>query len=196
VRRIVGDGTIGAIRSVRAWFGGMLERADDHRWSRELGGGALFDVTCYAVNAARLFVGEEPRRVLATARWREPGVDESSTALLEFPGGAVASVEGSLRAPFQQGVALSGERGRVLLEKPFVPHWAPVDVVVETPGARDVLPVPGANHFLHMIEHLGRLVREPAASAHPAEDGAANVAVLEAIARAASSGGVAEVEPT
>jgi predicted dehydrogenase len=193
VRRLLADGTIGAVRSLRAWLGGTLEAADDHRWTRELGGGALYDVTCYPVNAARLVVGEEPRRVLATGRWRSPGVDEATHALLEFPGGAVASVDGSLRGPPQQGVAITGERGRVILDRPFLPHWNPVDVVVEVDGARDVLPVPGANHFLHMIEHAGRLVRDPGAPAFPAEDGVANVTALEAIGRAAAGGGVAEV---
>src|SRR5262245_20559088 len=97
---------IGGATHIRAWFRAMLDRDDDHRWSAELGGGALFDVGCYPINAARYFAGEEPRRAQAFTKLRSTGVDESTDALLEFPGGAIASVHGSLRAPFEQGVVV------------------------------------------------------------------------------------------
>src|SRR5262249_55941033 len=56
----------GAVRFVRASLAGHVARSD-HRWSRDLGGGALFDVTCYAVNAARFVLGTEPISVSAVA---------------------------------------------------------------------------------------------------------------------------------
>jgi len=183
-RRLAGE--IGRVRVVRAWLSGTLADPGNHRFSRELGGGALFDVTCYAVNAARLLIGEEPVRALATARWLGHGVDEATHALLEFPGGAVAEVSGSLASPFEQAVVVTGERGRLVLDRPFVPAWDPVEVVVEVDGRRQSHAVGGANHFLHMIEHVGRLVQDPSAPAWPAEDGVANVAALCAIADAAA----------
>lgn len=187
-RALVTSGTIGAVRHVRAWLRATLADASDHRWSKTLGGGALFDVTCYAVNAARFFVGEEPVRVQATARWNDTGpdaVDESTDALLDFPGGAVASVHGSLRAPFEQGVVVSGEHGRIVLPRPFVPHWDPTEVVVDLASGREVHPVGGANHFLHMIEHVSRCMRDREAPLYPAENGVANVEACAAILDAA-----------
>ncbi len=186
-RRLLRDGAIGKVQAVRAWLAGTLANPDDHRFSRELGGGALFDVTCYAVNAVRLVTSEEPGRVLASARWLSPGVDASTHALLELPGGAVASVHGSLRSPAEQGVIVVGERGRIVLEKPFVPHWDPVQVVLESAGQTELLPVPGANHFLHMVEHVGRMILDPSADLGPAEDGVANVTACAAIAAAAAA---------
>jgi predicted dehydrogenase len=185
-RRLVAE--IGPVRTVRAWLAGTTADPGNYRWSRELGGGALFDVTCYAVNAARLVAGEEPVRAQATARWRSPGVDEATHALLEFPGGAVAEVSGSLASPFEQAVVITGQRGRVVLDRPFVPGWDPVEVVVEVDGRRTAHAVGGANHFLHMIEHVGNLVADPSAPSWPAEDGVANVAALCAIAGSAARG--------
>jgi D-xylose 1-dehydrogenase (NADP+, D-xylono-1,5-lactone-forming) len=192
VRSLIDKGTIGAVRHVRAWFRATLDDAQDHRWSKTLGGGALFDVTCYAVNAARLAIGEEPVRALATARWAESGVDEATDALLEFPGGAVASVHGSLRAPYEQGVVISGERGRLVLERPFSPRWDPTEVAIHVKrSGPEVLLISGANHFLHMVEHVARCIRDRSRPLFPAEDGVANVAACSAILEACRRG-----EPT
>ena len=187
-RRLLEDGVIGKVAHVRAFLRSTLDNANDHRWSKTLGGGALFGVTCYAVNVVRMAIGEEPTRVQATARWAESGVDESTDALLEFPGGAVASVHGSLRAPFEQGVVISGEKGRIVLDRPFIPHWDPTQVVVELNGApRQVHDITGANHFLHMFEHVAGCILDRKAPLYPAENGVANIeacaAILEACAR-------------
>jgi D-xylose 1-dehydrogenase (NADP+, D-xylono-1,5-lactone-forming) len=186
---LVASGKIGAVRHVRSWLRARHDDPSDHRWSRALGGGALFDVTCYPVNAARFFVGEEPTRVQATARWSRPGpegVDESTDALLEFPGGAVASVHGSLRAPFEQGLVVVGELGRIVMDRPFVPHWDPTEVVVEVASGREVHAVSGANHFLHMFEHVAHCMLDREAPLFPAEDGVANVEACAAILDAAT----------
>jgi hypothetical protein len=114
-------------------------------------------------------------RVQAVAVFAPTGVDASTDALLEFPSGAVASVDGSLRASFEQGLVISGERGRIVLDRPFVPAWDATEIVVECDDAREIHPIGGANHFLHMVEHFEALVRDPSRSPDPAEDGVANV---------------------
>ena len=166
------------MRHVRAWLRATLGDLADHRWSATLGGGALYDVTCYPVNVARLVIGEEPVRAQGVAAWRSAGVDESTDALLEFPGGAVASVHGSLNAPFEQGVVIAGATGRIVMARPFIPHWDPTEVIVETPRGEETRrahPIGGANHFLHMIDHVAHCIRDREATLSPAEDGVANV---------------------
>lgn len=184
-REIVESGAIGAPRHVRAVFRATLGKDDDHRWSPSLGGGALFDVTCYAVNAARYFLREEPTAARGIARWRRPGADASTDAILDFASGAVASVHGSLCAPFEQEVVVSGDRGRLVLARPFVPHWDPTEILVEGESATERFAIPGANHFLHMVEHVAAAVR--GGDRGPAEDGVANVRACAMIAAATFS---------
>lgn len=184
-RELLDSGAIGTPRHVRAVLRATLGKDEDHRWSASLGGGALFDVTCYAVNAARYFLREEPTAARGVARWRSPGADESTDAILDFASGAVASVHGSLCAPFEQEVVVSGDRGRLVLARPFIPHWDPVTIVVERDGAVDHVPITGANHFLHMVEHVATAVRRGVLE--PAEDGVANVHACALIADATSS---------
>ncbi|MDB4947059.1 MAG: afr 6 [Labilithrix sp.] len=181
-KRLVDHDAIGRVRHVRAWFRATLDNPADHRWSPTLGGGALFDVTCYAVNAARFFVGEEPVAVQGVARWASERVDEATDALLEFPGGAVASVHGSLRAPYEQGLVVSGDRGLLVMRRPFSPGWEPTEIEIHVRReGPEVQLVAGANHFLHMVEHVSGCILDPARPLAPAEDGVANVLACAAI---------------
>lgn len=180
---------IGPVDHVRAVLRARRSDESDHRWSATLGGGALFDVTCYPVNFARFVYDAEPVRVRAFARWRTRGVDASTDALLEFSDGRVASVHGSLDAAAEEGAVISGAKGRMTLARPFVPGWAPTEIVVETDAGTSVHAVAGANHYLHMLEHAEALVRDPELALAPAEDGVDNVAVLAAMSLSARTGG-------
>jgi D-xylose 1-dehydrogenase (NADP+, D-xylono-1,5-lactone-forming) len=173
---------IGPLRFIRASLAGMLERREDHRWSPTLGGGALFDVTCYGVNVARWMAGTEPTRVTALGDLRD-GVDVTSTATLEFPNGVLASVCGSLGSAAEQSLVVVGTKGRIEVTRPFIPDWNATDVAITVNGTRRVVDIAGANHFLHQVEHFAALVQDPTLPLDPAEDGAANVAVCAAIAQ-------------
>jgi len=183
---------IGEIRILRAALCGKLAE-QDHRWSAELGGGALFDVTCYAVNVARWLLAAEPCRVTAVARLRAPGVDESTHALLEFEGGAVALVAGSLVSAADQGVTIVGTEGKLEIPRPFVPHFDPTEIRLEKGGAVDVARVGGANHFLHQIEHFASLLIDPGRPNAPAEDGVENITACCAIRESYERGGAVEL---
>jgi len=66
----------------------------DLRTRAELGGGTLYDISIYCINAARYLFRAEPIEVLACSvnatRQRLPNVDESTPAILKFDGGRVA----------------------------------------------------------------------------------------------------------
>ena len=72
---------------VRSAFTFRLNLADTRniRLSRELWGGALMDVGCYCINAARAYFGSEPGPSSpAPASRPELGVDTTLHGLLEF----------------------------------------------------------------------------------------------------------------
>ena len=58
MRELVDAGAIGELRLVRSQFSATLDRPDDVRWRRELGGGSLLDVGAYCANVMRLVAGE------------------------------------------------------------------------------------------------------------------------------------------
>ena len=85
----------GDIKAVIAEAGYYDSRIDHWRQNKALGGGAMYDMGVYPLNAARYTTGEEPAAVLSaqhsTSRpeiYRE--VDETTAFSLAFPSGAVA----------------------------------------------------------------------------------------------------------
>ena len=88
------------------------DRAGDWRLDPARGGGALWDVGCYGVSTARFFAGAEPVDVRALPHVGPTGVDLTLAALLEFPGGVLASVDCSFEQPFRCAYELVGTRGR------------------------------------------------------------------------------------
>lgn len=91
---------LGDVRSVEASFTFPLRgRPDDVRLNPDLAGGSLMDVGCYAVSAARLFLGK-PARVYGHATdTRDCGVDTETSAILEYDPGASAHVRGGFDTP-------------------------------------------------------------------------------------------------
>ena len=190
VRRLLDDDAIGEVQALRVWLSGPMPE-DDHRLGED-GGGALFDVTCYGVNAARFLLGKEPGAVSAMAAWKGE-VDRSSMATLAFPAstgakGVLVSAWGSLASSTEEGLVVSGTRGRIEVSRPFTPGWDQTELVLHRDGARSLIRAGGANHYLHMVEHFSALVADPTRDAFPAEDGAANALVCDAIREAARTG--------
>lgn len=201
VRRLMSDAAIGEVQALRVWLSGTLPESD-HRLG-ENGGGALFDVTCYGVNVARFLLEKEPGAVSAMASWRGE-VDVSTMATLAFPAsagsgerarGVLASVWGSLVSPADEGLVISGTRGRIEVSRPFMPGWDQTELVLHRDGARSLIRAGGANHYLHMVEHFASLVADGAQDKAPAEDGVGNAIACEAIREAARTGRWVQPKP-
>jgi predicted dehydrogenase len=197
VRALLADGAIGTPHIVRASFCSRFENASDHRWSATLGGGALWDLTCYGVNVARYVTRAEPVRAAALADFRTAeSVDASTTVSLELEGGVLASITGSLRCGPEQALVIVGDRGTLEIARPFVPRWEPTSLSVRRGwGEPERHEVGGANHFLHQVEHFASLVLDPQRNAWPAEDGIRNVAACEAVGTSARTGTVVTILP-
>lgn len=181
VRRLLADRAIGDVRSIRAGLAGSSRPETDHRFT-PLGGGALFDVTCYPVNIARMLLHAEPTRVAARAVLAPSGVDVSSSAVMEFPGDVLVSVHGSLRSARDQYLTIVGTHGRIDVDRPFHPEWTPTQIRLERNDESRILASGGANHFLHQMEHFASLITDPHRPIYPAETGLENVTACEAIA--------------
>ena len=112
---------------VQASFGFPLTDASNYRLVSALGGGALLDVGCYTVSAARWILGE-PDRVLAQARVdSNRNVDMSVSALLHFHEGGTASLWCSFESAEEQGLSAVTAKGSFALEHPFTAWRDPDD---------------------------------------------------------------------
>jgi D-xylose 1-dehydrogenase (NADP+, D-xylono-1,5-lactone-forming) len=196
LREIVRGGAIGELRLIRSSFSFPIE-AGDWRLDRARGGGALFDVGCYGVSAARSFAGTEPVRANALAHFGASGVDLSLTAQLEFPGGVLAAIDCSFEQPYRCAVELVGTRGVINVPDAYLPPAAakptahlrttgsPADSGAVADKVR-TLEFEAANQYAAMVDAFaasvasGRLI-------DPAESGLGQMIVLEKLTAAARS---------
>src|SRR4051795_4654526 len=149
---LLAEGAVGRVRMVRATFGFKLDREVDVRLSRELEGGALVDVGCYCVSAARLVAGE-PVHVRAEQIAGGDGVDVRLAATMRFADDVLGVIDCALDAPLGHRLAIVGEDGELVLEDPF--H-------ARSPGIRhddQLIEVPCANPYTVQIENFSAAVR-------------------------------------
>jgi predicted dehydrogenase len=151
-----------------------IER-DDWRLDPRRGGGALFDLGCYGINAARLFTGAEPLDVFARARCDDTGVDMTMGFELRFPGDVLALLNCSFECPDRNRIEVVGTRGAIELADGVLPTQ-PAQIVFRTDAGMETMSFSGDQYaeqikaFCASVE-AGRLV-------DPAEDGLANMKVL------------------
>ena len=96
VDEIIASGELGKLKRVEAEWCFWMPKSSDNRYNYALGGGALMDLGCYAVDMVRRFGGSTPEVVSAQAKLRGPQVDRVMTAELRFAGGHTGRIHCSM----------------------------------------------------------------------------------------------------
>ncbi len=185
VLELIRDGAIGELRLVRSSFSFDIDRTD-WRLDAARGGGALWDVGCYGVNACRLICGGEPTSIRARARWWPTGVDMTLAATLEFTGGVLGQVDCSFEVPYRCQMEIVGTRGAIELPQAYVPGDA-AEIILRAGESVERVAVPAANQYGAMVDHFCEAMLADRPLPPPAEDGRLNVRVLDAVLAAARS---------
>jgi predicted dehydrogenase len=194
IRKRVVEGAIGQLRLIRASFSFPMQ-GDDWRLDPSRGGGALWDVGCYGVSTARLFAAAEPEKLQAFAHFGDTGVDLSLSALLEFPGGPVATIDCSFEQPFRCDYELVGTRGVIEVPDAYLPPAkAKPTAVLRTIGSISNLGTAGdevrtlefepVNPYAAMVDAFARSVSAGRLE-DPAEDGLNQMIVLDQLLESA-----------
>jgi len=154
---------VGELRAVHATFTGALPRSDDVRWTRDLGGGALLDLGCYCISAARLVTGGEPDRAHGEAQVQGE-VDGSFAGTLRFEH-VTATFQCSLLAPPVNTIEVIGADGVLRVPNAFV---NPPGVVVLNGEEHRV---EAGNHYRAELDNFCAAIR----GEHPALIGRAEM---------------------
>jgi D-xylose 1-dehydrogenase (NADP+, D-xylono-1,5-lactone-forming) len=184
------DGAIGELRLVRSVFTFTVSSPENVRRQADIGGGSLYDVGYYCLNASRWTMGAEPVAVSASMSLGPEGIDEEFAGLLDFGDGRHALIASSFTQPYRHEVELLGTAGRIRVPSAFVNRSDPVTVELEdAAGAWTFLEVPGDDEYRLEVEDFARCVsagRQPQVVSH--EDTLANMAAVDALYEAARSG--------
>lgn len=164
-----------------------LSHRENIRWNPSQGGGALLDVGVYPVNAARFYFHAEPTAVFATAILdSETGVDMHTSAVLEFPGGRTATIVGGFDQAFSTRLEISGSAGSAASSRAFQVGESGVSLHIAVGDAARTEAFPHCDQYAHEVEHFAACIRDPAKPLWPAEDGASQARVIEALCRSAA----------
>lgn len=189
---LVASGRVGELRALQTWFSYFNDDPGNIRNVRGYGGGALYDIGCYAVNLSRMLFGAEPTEVRARLT-RDPatGVDVLTTAILSF-GAGVSSFTCSTRTEPDQRVDVYGSEGRLRVPIPFnIPPDLPTELILTKGGDppvrphTEVLSFAPADQYRIQAERFARAVLDGAPAPIPPEDAVANLRVIEEIFRVA-----------
>ncbi|KZE35489.1 Gfo/Idh/MocA family oxidoreductase [Chelatococcus daeguensis] len=195
VHDMVRAGEIGELRLVNVLFSYFNADPANIRNMPEIGGGALYDIGCYAVVSGRFLFEAEPQRVVSLLE-RDPTfcTDRLSSGLADFGGGRqlVFSVSTQL-VPFQR-VEVLGTKGRIEIRIPFnAPQGEGTRILVDSGAAHDdaaarFVAIAPCDQYTLQGEAFSRAVRGVAPLAAGIEDAVTNMRILDALYRSAKSG--------
>jgi predicted dehydrogenase len=185
VAELVAEGAVGRLRLIRGAFSFAAADPADVRLQAGLDGGALMDVGCYCLSAARLLAGE-PERVQAEQVLGGDGVDVVLAATLRFRDGVLAHFDAGLALADRDELEVVGESGALWLDDP----WHCREPVIELRRDRGVerIAVARADPYQLEVENFCAAVRGEAAPRLGRADAVGQARAIEALYAAAARG--------
>lgn len=121
---LIRGGKVGQVQVIESAFGFDIKQGEWRLSKKLAGGGPLFDVGIYALNACRYLTGEEPEGIAAFSsvidrdgRFNE--VEENVTWTMRFPSGIVTSCSTTYGAPMEGYFRVHGSKGWLEVDEAF-----------------------------------------------------------------------------
>jgi len=193
---IARSGVLGELRSAYAVASYPMGRPydpDNVRLRAGIGGGALYDMGCYAVNFQRMVAGREPVMASATMQWSSRfDVDMAGAAVLDFGEGFLGTIQWGFTAPGGP-FSVVGTEGKLVGPYGWGPPADKPAMVLTTGGRTEEILVERANDYTGEVQDLSEAVRgehEPVYAWEPLD---ANMRVVDACYRSYHTGSAARV---
>ena len=178
LRGILDSGQIGDIRNVQARYSILVANKDDIRLDRSLGGGALYDIGSYCVNAIRFIMGDEPEEVQGLAQFDSNHVDVAMVAAMKFPGGRLAQLDCTFESVYNQSIEISGTEGIIKIK---FPYRYPQISIQKNGKEETVVFEDHVNTYVSQVEHFGSCIISGETAWYSPEESIANMKVIESI---------------
>jgi glucose-fructose oxidoreductase len=195
---LVRSGRIGDARLIESALT-MQVREGDIRVQRARGGGPLYDIGIYCINASRYLFRDEPIQVFAFSatppsdpRFRE--VEETVCALLRFPGDRLATWMASFGVSQGSHCRIIGTEGELRMEPSF--DYAD-DLVhhLRVGERRHVRRFPKRDQFAPELITFSDCIRHDRDPESSGWEGLADARVIDALNRSLRSGAPVELPP-
>src|SRR5437588_5867752 len=176
----------------------MQVREGNIRLKKSLGGGTLYDIGIYCINAARCLFHAEPTEVFAFSanngekRFKE--IDEMSSAILRFPGERLASFTTSFGAEGTGAFEIAGTKGHLRAINPY-DYEEPMELCW-TAGCNNRTTRRGQeDQFAAELAYFSNCVLKNIEPEPSGEEGLADVRIIQSLYESARIGRPVKVEP-
>ncbi|HYP14260.1 MAG TPA: Gfo/Idh/MocA family oxidoreductase [Bryobacteraceae bacterium] len=187
---IANSGKLGEVRSFHSVFG-MQVRPGNIRTKAANGGGSVYDIGVYCINAARYIFREEPEEVMASLtagtdeRFTE--IDEMTSVVMKFPHGRLATFTSSFNAASFGHYVVLGTKGHLRVDPAFVygqelKHYVTID------GKTEETTFPNRDQFGSQMDYLADCIVSGRDPEPDGWEGMADVQIVEGIYKSAQSG--------
>jgi predicted dehydrogenase len=194
---IVKSGQLGDVRLFISTFS-VPVKDDNIRLDADKGGGTLYDIGVYCINAARYLFRDEPIEVFAfSANSGEPRfseIDEMTSAILRFPNERLASFATSFGASAVDSYRICGTEGDLRVEPAYdyklkLTHYLTLN---DEPKKQAFAK---RDHFAAQLLYFSDCVLNGIEPEPSGWEGLADVRIVEALYRSAATGQPVKVEP-
>lgn len=190
---LVRAGRIGTLQIVQMLFCYFNDDPANIRNIAGAGGGALYDIGCYAITAGRFFFQCEPRRGIALLD-RDPRfhTDRLASALVDFGDGRHLDFSCSTQAARHQRIQLCGSSGRIEIQVPVNAAQGAKTTLLVDDGSPDgtgirTETIDESDQYMLQGEAFSRAVRGEIQLPYGIDDGIAGMRVLDALFRSEQS---------
>lgn len=162
INGIISSGEIGEVRLYRICFGFPMRAANDFRYNKALGGGALIDAGGYTIKYATMLLGETAEIRYAQMNYKKGfNVDMYGSAALTNDDGVTAQIAFGMDNNYKCELEVWGSKGILttgrILTAPvdFVP-----DVKIQKGNVEEIRKLPSDDAFYKSIRHFLKCVND------------------------------------
>ncbi|HLI77017.1 MAG TPA: Gfo/Idh/MocA family oxidoreductase [Acidobacteriaceae bacterium] len=190
IRDMVRSGAIGELQGFQGGFYGPKQQGEWRLDKKLAGGGSLFDLGIYPLNAIRWIAGEEPTSFTAQTATKIPGprfasVEESIEFTMKFPSNLLASSGSSYGEYGGAYLNICGTQGSLQVQPAFFYEGLKFTGRTVNGPVEESSPGKAPYQFTLEADHFADCVRNNRTPATPGEEGLADQLAMEAIYKAA-----------
>jgi predicted dehydrogenase len=194
---IAQSGDLGELRYFSSLFG-MQVKAGNIRLRKDLGGGTLYDIGIYCINAARYLFRDEPIEVVGlTAKNGEERfteIEEMTGALLRFPRERLAMFTCSFGSTDVARYHLVGTKGHLRLENAYE-YLGELKCVITIGDKETEKTFEAGDQFAPELIYFSDCILNDRSPEPSGKEGLADVRVITAIYESAKTGQAKRIEP-
>ena len=158
IRQWLDEKAIGDLHYLTSNFGFNIPKGKEDRWlNPELAGGTLLDMGVYPISTSQWVMGQAPVSFGAKAIIGETGVDELTSVVLQYPGGAISQFSSNFLSDNVNDFYIYGSKGSIRIHANY---WAATMATLSVNGQQLTLSrALRAGGFEYQTEEAMRCIR-------------------------------------